>query len=175
MRAIMTKVTAAAVLLLAACDGTPAEEGASPPPAAPVPPRPPAAPSPTDPAVGTAWSLSGADGGVGVKLTRDGAPVFRLTCLAGSDRVEAAVAGIDPIASEERFTLGAGDEAYTLVADLAASTPGDLRASGDAPADLLDRIERGEPLSVNYGAATVGPLPPLPEVARSVFAAGCRS
>ena len=49
-----------------------------------------------------------------------------------------------------------------------------MEASGDIPADLLDRIEAGEEIAFNYGAQNLGPFPAVPEGDREAFVADCR-
>ena len=49
-----------------------------------------------------------------------------------------------------------------------------MEASGDIPADLLDRIEASEEIAFNYGAQNLGPFPTVPEADRDAFVAECR-
>lgn len=88
----------------------------------------------------------------------DAAGVERLRLVCGpGDRLGIAVPGFRPIASEDRLTLGAGDEAFAHVADLAAPGPG-VSGSGPIDRELVDRLARGQPLRAVYGAQSVGPL-----------------
>src|SRR5690606_27373646 len=52
-----------------------------------------------------------------------GAERLRLSCRADLPALHIAAPGFSPISSEDRLTLGAGDEAFAHVADLEASGP----------------------------------------------------
>lgn len=97
---------------------------------------------------------------------------LRLVCGPG-DRLGIAVPGFRPIASEDRLTLGAGDEAFAHVADLSAPGPG-VSGGGPVDRDLVDRLARGQPLRAVYGAQTVGPLTAARPDALSAFTERCR-
>ena len=118
------------------------------------------APLPDAPPVGAGWSMVASGEGVALRLDPAGLGVE-------SDRFQ-------PVMSEDRFTVGAGDEAYALAADLEAGRERGVEASGDIPADLLDRIEAGEEIAFNYGAQNLGPFPAVPEADREAFVAECR-
>lgn len=101
-----------------------------------------------------------------------GRPVITLVCRSGDLHV--SVPGFHKIGSEERLTVGAGDEAFALVADLASSEPGVI-AAGAIPADLIDRVARGQTIAAVYGAQTLDTLPgPTPEMSRA-FVSACRA
>lgn len=165
----MTRLTMAALLAatwgLAACG-----DGAETP--APVDARPVEAGSSVAPAAAP-WTLRTATDGAGLRHQVDAAPGFEIACRRGPARLEAVAEGLTPIGSEDRFTLGVGDEAFALVADLSAERASGVEASGPIPADLLDRLARGQALSVSYGAQTVGPLEAVPEAERTAFVAAC--
>ncbi|HYC68614.1 hypothetical protein [Brevundimonas sp.] len=140
-----TVLLAAALLGLAACGRE--EAPTAPVEPAPIPSKPPLVQPPETPAA-TPGRLTLVDG--------LGAPVLHLSC---DDRAEALiihVPGFEPIGSEDRLTLGVGDEAFAFVADLQASGPG-VTAGGAAEADLFARMRRGEPVRAVYGAQSVGP------------------
>lgn len=103
-----------------------------------------------------------------------GAPRLLLDCLAAPSPVlRATVSGFRKIDSEDRLTVGAGDEAFALAADLSSPEAG-IVASGVIDADLLRRISDGEPVSAVYGAQSVGPLHPAPGVLPDGFVVRCR-
>ncbi len=103
-----------------------------------------------------------------------GAPRLLLDCLADPAPVlRATVAGFEKIMSEDRLTVGAGDEAFALAADLSAAGPG-VTASGAIDRDLLRRIADGQPVRAVYGAQSVGPLEPADGIAPGSFVVRCR-
>ncbi len=131
------------------------------------------APTPA-PAPSSGWRLSSDGEGVGLELERNGASVARFACLRSGRVFQAQGFGLNPIGSEERLTVGAGDEAHALVADPGASVAGVLGSGSISPA-LLEAVEAGGSLSLSYGAQTLGPLESLSPVDRAAFASGCRA
>lgn len=153
----------AAIAALTACQ-QPAEPAPAP---APVPePAPPTMPS-------ADWQSISSGEGVGLSLIQAGQLVITLSCLRSPEGFRVTVPGFTKIASEERLSVGAGDEAFVLVADLALDQPG-VVATGEIPTGFLDRIEQGGAVSASYGAQTSGPHPaPSAEQART-FLTDCR-
>lgn len=154
-----------AALLLASC-GAGAPEPASAPAAAPA-----ATPDPNG------WAF--AIGKNSVELawmteTMPGASPLRLICGRGSGiMVEAAT--LTPIGSEERLSIGAGDEPLALVAVTAETPRGPvIRATGAADEAFLTALEAGGPIAVSYGAQHYGPLASPGEAMRRAFADTCR-
>jgi len=155
-------------LVLTACEA---------PPARPIP-APPSVKSHTTPAIpptaaSGGWRSVATGEGNGLTYADDsGRPVITLVCGGGDLRVR--VPGFRKIGSEDRLTVGAGDEAFALVADLASAEPG-VVATGDIPADLIDRMARGQPVAAVYGAQRLDPLPiPDAETSRALVSA-CRA
>lgn len=145
------------LLALAACGPEPVEvRPAGSPPIASQPPR----GSPT----GATGELAFVDPG--------GVERLRLACRAGG-RLQITVPGFEPVGSEDRLTLGVGDEAFAHVADLAAAGPG-VTGGGPVDVDLIDRLERGEPVRAVYGAQSAGPLKAAGPKALAAFVEGCR-
>jgi hypothetical protein len=108
-------------------------------------------------------------------VDQTGTPRLLLDCLAGPrPQMRAAVASFRKIASEDRLTVGAGDEAFAMAADLSAPDEG-VVASNAIDLDLLRRISDGQPVSAVYGAQTVGPLRPPPGVLPDSFVVRCRN
>ncbi len=157
------------MLGLCACEAPPRTD-ASDEPAREAPATAPA-PASAPPA---GWSLSRDAEGISVELERDGVSVARFACLHSGRVFQAQGFSLDPIGSEERLTVGAGDEAHALVADPGAPMTGVL-GSGAIPPALLAAIEVGGPLSLSYGAQTIGPLESLGATDRAAFVAGCRA
>ncbi|MDP3802737.1 hypothetical protein [Brevundimonas sp.] len=156
-----TVLLAAALLGLTACN-----RDAEPAPAAPVEPLPiPSQPSPVPPAE--------APPGMAF-VDASGIERLRLACGPGAPAFRIFVPGFEVIGSEDRLTLGAGDEAFAHVADLEAPGAG-VTGGGPVDPDLLDRLARGEPVRAVYGAQSVGPLQAARPEALAGFAERCRS
>ena len=80
-----------------------------------------------------------------------------------------------PIGSEERLTIGAGDDAFALVAMNVADPNASLvRATGPADEALLTAIASGRPISASYGAQHYGPIVAPPPALRRAFVDTCR-
>ena len=155
MRRLVPVASATLMLALAACDPAPRENRPVEPP--PIPSKPPLVqpPEATD-------RLAFVDAG--------GAERLSLACRDGQMTV--TVPEFERIGSEDRLTVGAGDEAFAFAADLEAPGEG-IIAGGAADADLLARLARGEPVSAIYGQQTVGPLQAAQPAALAPFAALC--
>lgn len=152
----------AGVLLLAACG----DPDASPPP--------PADAAPASPPTGAVWTAMTDDEGVALRLVENGDLTASIACLRDPVRLRAESERFQPVMSEDRFTIGAGDEAFALAADLEAGRERGVEAFGDISADLLDRIAAGQAIAFNYGAQTLGPFPAAPQADRDAFVAACR-
>ncbi|MEH6665653.1 MAG: hypothetical protein V7678_12435 [Brevundimonas sp.] len=158
------------VVLLAACSDTAprtAEAPASPAPDAVRPGEPPFA--------GASWTLDASGEAAALRLEEGGDLVAGLACLGGPARLRAESDRFQPIMSEDRFTVGAGEEAYALAADLQAARERGVEASGAIPRDMLDRLEDGGAIAFNYGAQNLGPFPAVPEAELRAFVERCRA
>ena len=154
------------VLVLAACGQEapqpPIDEGES------------AAPMPEAPPTGPGWTRVSSGEGAALRLEEDGALVASIACLRNPARLLAETDRFEPVMSEDRFTLGVGGEAYALAADLEDGREQGVAASGEIPADMLDRLEAGGEITFNYGALNLGPFVAVPEADRAAFVAECR-
>lgn len=162
---------AALSLLLAACGSPPdapntASAGASETPRAGAVPAANAA-APAAPG----WRIERAAEGTALALLgSDGSPTIRLLCAARNLHVD--VPGFRPIASEERLSLGSGNQAVALVAAIARQPRRNgVSAAGATPENLAALI--GGPLSASYGAQTSGPHPAPPAQMAQAFVAAC--
>lgn len=115
------------------------------------------------------WTATGA--GELALRERDGSALLTLRCAGG---VMTAIApGFQEVASEERFSLGADDQVFILVAQLGQERG--VRAEGPPSQSFLDRLPSANAVQANYGAQNLGPhIPPSPEQAWR-FVSACRS
>jgi hypothetical protein len=157
-----TALLTAALLGLVACGPEAPRPAAPDAPRAPATPPPPASPAAPSPALASRLVL----------VDASGAPALHLSCGDRAGGLVIHAPAFEPIASEERLTLGAGDEAFAFVADLEAPGPG-VTGGGVAEADLFVRMARGEPVRAVYGAQTAGPLRAETPAALRAFVAGC--
>jgi len=156
-----------ALMALAGCDQQPATRAKeAPAPSAPEAPRPAVASQ-------SGWVFGMGRNSVEIAHLVGGRPDdidLRLVCAQG-DGFLLLAPGLKAVASEERLTIGAGADAYTLVA--AAGKVG-VQATGPVDEALLRAIESGQPIAVNHGAQSVGPFEAPPEALRRGFADTCR-
>ena len=126
------------------------------------------------PGTTSGWELLASGEGTALRLVgASGAPVVHLFCPAGSGRLLVNVASFKPIGSEERLSVGGSGDVVALVADSRGDAlRGGVSGEGPVPAEL-GFILAG-PVSVSYGAESVGPLPRAPQPERDAFVAACR-
>lgn len=103
-------------------------------------------------------------------LVTDG---LRLECRRDGSLV--ATAGeLMPVASNEEFSIGAGDEAVLLVAEVVGVSGPGVTAKGPISSDFLDALAAGGTLAAVYGPERIGPRqPPAGVVER--FVPACRA
>lgn len=155
-----TALLAFALLGLAACGRDEASAPTAPVEPLPIPSKPPLVQPPEAPI-----SMAFVDA--------SGAERLQLSCHTDRPAFRITVPGFEAIASEDRLTLGAGDEAFAHAADLEAPGPG-VTGGGAVDPDLIDRLARGEPVRAVYGAQSVGPLQAARLETLTAFAERCR-
>ena len=157
-----------AVIVLTGCG-----RGAAPAPEATAPE---AAAEPSIPAAPLSWGVqsSATERSALVHADPDGVEVLRIACRRDPADLFVLAPKLTRIGSEERVTLGAGTELLTLVASPDTPEGAPVQASGQLMPAFLEAVERGDRISVAYGAAQFGPLPSVPDVVRAAFVAGCR-
>ena len=155
-----TALLTVALLGLAACGRDETSAPTAPVEPLPIPSRPPLVQPPEAP---VSMAFVDASGAERLELAcRTEAPAFQIT-----------VPGFEAISSEDRLTIGAGDEAFAHAADLDASGPG-VTGGGAVDLDLIDRLARGESVRAVYGAQSVGPLQAARPETLTAFAERCR-
>lgn len=114
------------------------------------------------------WEQAGENG---IRLKGDdGKIVLALSCAGGNLRATAP--SFTPIGSEDRFSLGLGNEPVTLVADLGSKAPG-VTAEGAAPANFEALLGSADQMSALYGTQQVGPVPGPSAALRQKLAGAC--
>lgn len=99
-----------------------------------------------------------------------GAPMVSMRCVGEPRMFEVEMHTVAPIASEERLGFGLGDEAITMVADVAHSS-GHVVASIAYGADIAEALRAAPDVSASYGADSYGPVsPPSAEDAEALIA-----
>jgi hypothetical protein len=168
------------LLLLASCGGS-GEEGqgngaadlpepSGPPVAQQVDTAPTASPPPGAPAWESAASLEG----TAIRLTQvDGKLLLSVACLRGPVRLVATAPGFSPIGSEDRFSLGLGDEPVTLVADPTPQAQSGVTAEGAVPDRFEELLEEAKQVSALYGTQRIGPVPAPSEALKKALAKSC--
>ena len=151
-------------LALAGCDpSAPAVKPAS----APVPPS---APEPR-------WAFGIGKNSVEMAWVTNAATAeapLSLVCARG-DGIMVVAKAFKPNGSEERLSIGAGSDAFALVAVAAEDPHGAfVRATGAAEPGLLAALESGQPISASYGAQHYGPIAAPPTALAHAFADTCR-
>lgn len=159
-------IAAAATLGLAACQ----ERAAHPEPAPAAPAQaPPAAEQPAE-----RWSLqASAAAGAAVILSDASGERLRIACRRNPADLFVSAPALTPIGSEERLTLGAGDELAVLVVEQGLPEGAPLQAVGAMSPAWVEAMAAGRPVAVSYGAQQVK-APELPADVRAAFAQGCR-
>lgn len=123
------------------------------------------------------WTVTEQAGGSGASLAVSDASgeVLRLSCVRSPATLVAYAERLQPIASEERFSLGLDDDPVVLVADLSGRVERGVEASAPLTAELVDRLQQAGAAGVSYGAQAVGPAPLAADPpARARFVAACR-
>lgn len=140
----------------------------SAPPSADAPGEAPPAAQNGVPASSPGWRLTSADGGP--RLQHDGAGLA-LSCRDG--RLSLAVDAFHLVPSEERMSLGAGEDVTVLVVATTGSPPPEA-VVGVAPlaGDPARILASGAPLHVNYGYQNAGPVA-APQDLAAAFLSAC--
>lgn len=118
----------------------------------------------------TGWT---GDGGDLVLHDEAGTQLLRLGCSAGPPvELRARFGRFTPIGSEERLSLGLGEEVVTMVAQVVGAEGPGLIASTRYDAALGTALEQAGSISARYGNQNFGPVgPPDASLVRELLAA----
>lgn len=160
----------AATVVLTGCEQAAQTPEAPTAPEAPQTPETPATPD----APQLRWEPIASGEGAALMLVDAGdVQVFHLACLSQPARVVVRVRDFTIVESEERLTLGAGDEAFALVADTQSDQPG-VSAEGAIDPMLLDHLARTTEISAVYGTQRAGPYQAPDAETLANFVTACR-
>jgi hypothetical protein len=160
--------------VLAACGPAPEPKQ---PDTLPTPSGPPVAQQPApqaaEPALSDApqWETLVQGRTTSLRLAESSGTTLQMTCLRNPARLIVWATGFKVIESEDRFTLGLGDEPVTLVADLRKRDG--VTADAPVPEKLRELLQEAKQISARYGNQQVGPVAaPQPPLVRT-FTEAC--
>lgn len=114
----------------------------------------------SQPAAVPHWETVVTGVGMGLQWLDGGEQRLNIACVVDPVGLVVQAPGFKPIASEDRFMLGLGNEPVTLVADLAESgAAGGVVAEGPLPEGFDDLLRNAPQISALYGTQQVGPVP----------------
>jgi hypothetical protein len=120
------------------------------------------------------WESAASGEGMSLRLVRpDGKLVLSIACLGRPARLVATVPSFTAIASEDRFSLGIGNEPVTLVADPTRQKPTGITAEGAIVEDVDRLFADADQISAVYGRQQVGPHPAPDAALKERFAMAC--
>ncbi len=125
---------------------------------------------------GAAWESAASGEGTALRLTAaDGSLLLSIACLGTPAQLVVSAPGLKPIGSEDRFSLGLGEEPVTLVADPTRQGKGGVTAEGAVPAGFDELLEEAKQVSALYGSQRIGPHPAPIEALKEALAKACAS
>lgn len=120
------------------------------------------------------WESAASGDGMSLRLVRsDGTLVLSIACLGRPARLMAIAPGFTPIGSEDRFSLGIGDEPVTLVADPTRQNQTGVTAEAVAGEDLDRLLDDAVRISAVYGSQRIGPHPAPVAALKAQLAEAC--
>lgn len=120
----------------------------------------------------TGWDLQSSGDEVSLVLGPGAEAAIRLICPAGGGRLLVNVPSFRPIGSEERLSVGSGEDVVALVADTRGDSDRGGVSGAAATPDNLEALVAG-PISASYGAQTSGPHQAVPSQLVETFVAAC--
>lgn len=134
---------------------------------APKPAEP--APPPVDQAT---WTAAVTNTGYAIVRQQGGQDTLRLACARQPSRFVVWVAGFNPVASEERLSIGFDGHVAALVARSTAPGPG-VDAEGAIPMPELEAMLAARTVAASYGSQTLSVAAPSRQLA-DAFVESCR-
>lgn len=133
------------------------------------------APKPAPPPAATAvegWQAAVTNTGYAIVRHDANGDQIRLACARQPSRFVVWVAAFNPVASEERLSVGFDDQVTALVAKSLAPGPG-VDAEGAIPMTELATLLHGKTVAASYGSQTLSVPAPEPALA-DAFVEACK-
>jgi len=131
-------------------------------------------PTPAPGESGPAWESAASGEGPALRLTGpDGRLLLSVGCLGAPARLIVTAPGFTAIGSEDRFSLGLGEEPVTLVADPTRQGQDGVTAEGPVPARFPELLREAKQMSALYGTQRIGPIPAPGEALSEMLAQSC--
>jgi hypothetical protein len=99
--------------------------------------------------------------------------LLSLFCLETPSRLAVSAPGFLPIGSEDRFSLGLGNEPVTLVADPTRQAKGGVTGEGAVPDNFAETLRAAAQVSALYGTQRIGPFPAPDEALKEALVQSC--
>ena len=170
----------ALLLLLASCGGSGEQAQGNGAADLPEPSGPPVAqqvdadPSAPPPPAAPAWESTASPEGTALRLTQpDGTLLLSIACLGRPIRLVATAPAFSPIGSEDRFSLGLGNEPIAMVADPTRQAQAGVTAEGAVPDNFEKLLDEAKQVSALYGTQRIGPVPAPAEALKKALAKSC--
>ncbi|MBA3677353.1 MAG: hypothetical protein H0W74_08120 [Sphingosinicella sp.] len=124
---------------------------------------------------GVRWESQAEKDGPALHLLKaDGSRLISIACLSSPAILRVRVPGFSPIASEDRFAFGLGDEPVTLVANPSSQKKGEgVTGEAPIPRDFSQLLTNAKQMSALYGTQLVGPHDPPPSGLLDKFGSAC--
>jgi ketosteroid isomerase-like protein len=118
------------------------------------------------------WHFDGADPTAPRLVHRErGKPRLALSCLLDAKELEVRVHGFVPVPSEDRLTVGAGDELLSLTTRKGAAAG--VAGRGRLTAQFTTALRAGARIGASYGSQNLAPLPAAPRKILEAFGQAC--
>lgn len=119
------------------------------------------------------WSTGATEGGIVLTLANGGdVPMMTMRCAGNPAEFVVRIIGFTPIGSEERLSLGLGQEIVTMVANPADRSSGVVATTHD-PAAAAAPLRTANAIVASYGAQNFGPVAPPEADAVEALIASC--
>ncbi|MCM8558006.1 hypothetical protein [Sphingomicrobium sediminis] len=105
-----------------------------------------------------------------VSETNPASQVMILTCPIGVDRLIVRLPEVVPVGSEERLTIGHGNDLAVLMVDPMRDN-GSVAGRGPIPDNLDTMLKQG--IAAAYGSYSLGDLPAVPGETSARFISAC--
>lgn len=121
-----------------------------------------------------AWETAASGEGTALRLVEPGGRLLlSIACLGTPPRLVVTAPGFTSIGSEDRFSLGLGEEPVTLVADVARTSETGVAAEAPPPPEFGERLQDAREISALYGTQQIGPVAAPSDALKEPLARSC--